>query len=148
VRLSVRSGLALLLAASVVACSAMIPVRVSGSLERPTASFGADPARPEQACVSGLTVHEMSHAMMRPVWAISAHGRDCRQLIQVVYGQAPKGFDTDVPAQGLKPGERYAVVGYGRTGMPFVRTPWQGGGDFIFEDGEWRAAPPPSAPGR
>ena len=47
-RLSVRSGLALLLAASVAACSAMIPVRISGSLEAPAATFGVDPAKPEE----------------------------------------------------------------------------------------------------
>lgn len=141
-RLSVRSGLALLLGASVVACSAMIPVRISGSLEGPAATFGLDPAKPEKACLGGLAVHEMSNAMMRPVWSIEAQGRECRDLRQVVYGDAPEGFETTVAPAALKPGVRYAVVGYGLTGGPLSRVPWRGGGDFIFEDGQWRSAPP------
>jgi hypothetical protein len=136
-----QAGLVLLLAASVAACSAMIPVRISGSLEQPTATFGVDPAKPEKACVSGLAVHEMSNAMMRPVWAVSAVGPKCRKLRQVIYGQTLAGFDTDVPAAALKPGVRYAVVGYGLTGG-LSRVPWRGGGDFVFEDGRWLPAPP------
>ena len=67
-RLRVWSGLALLLAASVAACSAMIPVRISGSLEAPAATFGVYPEKPEKACLGGLSVHELSNSMMRPVW--------------------------------------------------------------------------------
>lgn len=133
-------GLVLLSAASVAACSAMIQVHISGGLEQPVATFGVDPANPEKACVGGLAVHETSNAMMRPVWTISARGRDCRALKQVVYGQAPEGFGTDVPAAPLKPGVRYVVVGYGLTGG-LSRVPWRGGGDFIFEKGQWRPAP-------
>lgn len=118
----------------------MIPVRIGGALEQPVATFGLDPARPQRACVGGLAVHELSDAMMRPVWTISARGRDCRPLNQVVYGQAPDGFDTEVPAQALKPNVRYAVVGHGWTNWP-ASTPWRGGGDFIFRDGQWRPAP-------
>lgn len=125
----------------------MIPVHISGALAQPTATFGLDPARPEKACVGGLAVHEKSDAMMRPVWTISARGRECRTLKQVVYGQAPDGFDTDVPAAALKSGVRYTLVGYGLTGGPLARTPWRGGGDFIFEEGQWRPAPP-FIPGR
>lgn len=139
-RLSVRSGLALLLSTSVAACSAMIPVRVSGSLEAPAATFGVDPAKPEKACLGGLAVHEMSNAMMRPVWSIEARGRDCRALRQVVYGETPEGFATTVSPVPLKPGVRYAVVGYGLTGGPLSRVPWRGGGDFMFEDGQWRSS--------
>lgn len=117
----------------------MIPVRISGSLERPIATFGLDPAKSE-ACVGGLAVYELSDAMMRPVWTISATGRECRKLTQVVFGRVPKGFDTDVPAAALKPGVRYAVVGYGLTGG-LSRVPWRGGGDFVFENGLWRPAP-------
>jgi len=147
VRLRVRSGLALLLAASVAACSAMIPVRISGSLEQPMASFGVDPAKPEKACLGGLAVHELSNAMMRPVWSIEARGRECRGLRQIVYGEAPEGFATTVSPVPLKPGVRYAVVGYGLTGGPLSRVPWRGGDEFIFEDGQWRSAPP-FVPGR
>src|SRR5690606_14886050 len=111
-----RFGLVLLVTASVAACSAMIPVRISGSLERPIATFGVDPAKPEKACLGGLAVYELSDAMMRPIWTISATGRECRKLTQVVFGRAPEGFDTDVPAAALKPGVRYAVVGYGLIG--------------------------------
>ena len=146
-RLRVRSGLALLLAASVAACSAMIPVRISGSLEQPMASFGVDPAKPEKACLGGLVVHELSNAMMRPVWSIEARGRECRGLRQIVYGEAPEGFATTVSPVPLKPGVRYAVVGYGLTGGPLSRVPWRGGDEFIFEDGQWRSAPP-FVPGR
>ena len=146
-RLRVRSGLALLLAASVAACSAMIPVRISGSLEQPMASFGVDPAKPEKACLGGLAVHELSNAMMRPVWSIEARGRECRGLRQIVYGEAPEGFATTVSPVPLKPGVRYAVVGYGLTGGPLSRVPWRGGDEFIFEDGQWRSAPP-FVPGR
>ncbi|MFK4057603.1 hypothetical protein [Brevundimonas sp. NPDC046655] len=130
-----------MLTASVAACSAMIPVRISGSLEQPMATFGVDPVRPERVCVSSLAVHETSNAMMRPVWTVSARGRDCRKLTQVVYGQAPKGFVADGPAQALKPGVRYLVVGHGRTSWS-AAVPWNGGEDFIFEDGQWRPAPP------
>ena len=146
-RLIIRSGLALLLAASVVACSAMIPVRISGSLERPTASFGVDPAKPEKACLGGLAVHELSNAMMRPIWSIEARGRECRGLRQIVYGEAPEGFATTVSPVPLKPGVRYAVVGYGLTGGLLSRVPWRGGDDFVFENGQWRPAPP-FVPGR
>ncbi len=146
-RLRVRSGLALLLAASAAACSAMIPVRISGSLEQPMASFGVDPAKPEKACLGGLAVHELSNAMMRPVWSIEARGRECRGLRQIVYGEAPEGFATTVSPAPLKPGVRYAVVGYGLTGGPLSRVPWRGGDDFIFENGQWRLAPP-FVPGR
>lgn len=118
----------------------MIPVRISGSLERPTASFGLDPTRPEKACLGGLAVHELSNAMMRPVWSIEARGRECRDLRQVVYGETPEGFETTVEAIPLKSGVRYAVVGYGLTGGPLSRVPWRGGDDFIFEKGQWRPA--------
>lgn len=138
--LSIRSGLALLLAASVAACSAMIPVRISGSLEAPAATFGIDPAKPEKACLGGLAVHELSNAMMRPVWSIEARGRDCRGLRRVVYGETPEGFATTVSPVQLKPGVRYAFIGYGLTGGPLSRVPWRGGADFVFEDGQWRSA--------
>ena len=126
--------------ASVAACSAMIPVHVSGSLEAPAATFGVDPAKPEKACLGGLAVHELSNAMMRPVWSIEARGRNCRALRQVAYGEAPEGFATTVSPVPLKPGVRYAVVGYGLTGGLLSRVPWRGGGDFVFEDGQWRSA--------
>ena len=125
----------------------MIPVRISGSLEQPMASFGVDPAKPEKACLGGLVVHELSNAMMRPVWSIEARGRECRGLRQIVYGEAPEGFATTVSPVPLKPGVRYAVVGYGLTGGPLSRVPWRGGDEFIFEDGQWRSAPP-FVPGR
>ena len=118
----------------------MIPVHISGSLAQLTASFGLDPTRPEKACLGGLAVHELSNAMMRPVWSIEARGRECRDLRQVVYGETPEGFETTVAPIPLKPGVRYAVVGYGLTGGPLSRVPWRGGGDFIFEDGQWRPA--------
>lgn len=120
----------------------MIPVRISGSLEQPMASFGVDPAKPEKACLGGLAVHELSNAMMRPVWSIEARGRECRDLRRVVYGEAPEGFSTTVQAAPLKPGVRYAVVGYGLTGGPLSHVPWRGGDDFVFENGQWRPAPP------
>lgn len=125
----------------------MIPVHIGGGLEQPTAIFGLDPARPEKVCVGGLTMHEKSDDVGRPVWIIGARGRECRSLKQVVYGHAPDGFDTVVPAAVLKSGVRYTVVGYGLTGGPLARTPWHGGGDFVFEDGQWRPAPP-FMPGR
>lgn len=125
----------------------MIPVRISGSLEQPMASFGVDPAKPEKACLGGLAVLELSDAMMRPVWSIEARGRECRDLRQVVYGEAPEGFETTVAPAALKPGVRYAVVGYGLTGGPLSRVPWRGGDDFVFEKGQWRPAPP-FVPGR
>ena len=124
----------------------MIPMRISGSLDQPTATFGVEPTRLEKACVSSLAVHEMSNAMMRPVWTVSARGRDCRKLTRIVYGQTPAGFDADVPAQALKPGVRYSVVGHGWTSWP-AAVPWIGGDDFVFEDGQWRLAPP-FTPGR
>lgn len=112
-----RAGAALAAAAAVLAaCSAMIPVRISGSLEQPIATFGLDPAKPEKACLGGIAVHELSNAMMRPIWSIEARGRNCRSLRQVVYGQTPGGFETTVEPTPLQPGVRYAVVGYGLTG--------------------------------
>ena len=125
----------------------MIPVNISGDLQRPTASFGPDPTHPQKACLGGLAVHELSNAMMRPVWSIEARGRNCRALRQVAYGEAPEGFATTLQATPLKPGVRYAVVGYGLTGGPLSRVPWRGGDEFIFEDGQWRSAPP-FVPGR
>jgi len=84
-----RAGAALAAAAAVLAaCSAMIPVRISGSLEQPIATFGLDPAQPEKACLGGIAVHERSNAMMQPVWSIEARGRNCRGLRQVVYSLA------------------------------------------------------------
>lgn len=124
--------------AALAACSAMIPVNISGGLERPTATFGVDPAKPEMACLGGLAMHELSNAMMRPVWSIEARGRDCRGLRQVVYGQAPEGFETMVEPAPLKPGVRYAVVGYGMTGGPLSRVPWRGGDEVVFENDRWR----------
>ena len=121
----------------------MIPVNISGDLQRPTASFGPDPTHPQKACLGGLAVHELSNAMMRPVWSIEARGRECRGLRQIVYGEAPDGFETTVEALPLKPGVRYAVVGYGVSGGPLSRVPWRGGGDFVFEDGQWRSAEGP-----
>lgn len=129
-------------AAALAACSAMIPVNISGDLEQPIATFGVDPARPEKACLGGLAVHERSNAMMRPVWSIEARGRDCRGVRQVVYGQAPEGFETTVEAAPLKPGVRYAVVGYGLTGGPLSRVPWRGGDEVMFEGGRWRLVLP------
>ncbi len=120
------------------ACSAMIPVRISGSLEQPIATFGLDPAKPEKACLGGIAVHERSNAMMRPIWSIEARGRNCRSLRQVVYGQTPDGFDATVEAAPLKPGVRYSVFGYGRTGGPLGRLPWRGGDEVVFESGQWR----------
>ncbi|MNE15949.1 hypothetical protein D3C87_1325180 [compost metagenome] len=79
--------------------------------------------------------------MMRPVWSIEARGRDCRGLRQVVYGEPPEGFETTVEAAALKSGVRYAIVDYGLT-RGLGRVPWRGGGDFIFEDGQWRVVPP------
>ncbi|MFY0398220.1 MULTISPECIES: hypothetical protein [Brevundimonas] len=135
-----RAGAALAAAAAVLAaCSAMIPVRISGSLEQPIATFGLDPAKPEKACLGGIAVHERSNAMMRPVWSIEARGRNCRGLRQVVYGQTPEGFETTVEPTPLQPGVRYAVVGYGLTGGPLSRVPWRGGGEeVLFEHGRWR----------
>ncbi len=135
-----RLSFVLLLTASVAACSAMIPVRISGSLEQPTATFGVDPAKPAKACLGGLAMHEISNAMMRPVWSIEARGRDCRALRQVVYGETPEGFATTVQAAPLKSGVRYAVVGSGLTGGPLSRVPWGGGADFVFDEGQWRSA--------
>ncbi len=117
----------------------MVPVRISGSLEAPAATFGVDPAKPEKACLGGLAVHEISNAMMRPVWAIEARDRYCRALRQVVFGETPEGFEATVQETPLKPGVRYAVVSYGLTGGPLSRVPWRGGDDFVFEDGQWRS---------
>ncbi|WP_046653287.1 hypothetical protein [Brevundimonas diminuta] len=129
-------------AVALAACSAMIPVNISGGLERPVATFGADPTKPEKACLGGIAVHERSNAMMRPVWSIEARGRDCRGLRQVVYGETPEGFETTVEAAPLKPGVRYAIVGYGLTGGPLSRVPWRGGDEVVFENGRWRPVTP------
>lgn len=143
-----RVGAALATGAGVLAaCSAMIPVNISGGLERPVATFGVDPAKPQKACLGGIAVHERSNAMMRSVWAIEARGRDCRALRQVVYGETPEGFETTVEAAPLKPGARYAIVGYGLTGGPLSRVPWRGGGEVIFIGGQWRSAGEPSSAG-
>ncbi|WP_449252779.1 hypothetical protein [Brevundimonas naejangsanensis] len=135
-----RAGAALAAAAAVLAaCSAMIPVRISGSLEQPIATFGLDPAKPEKACLGGIAVHELSNSLMRPIWSIEARGRNCRSLRQVVYGQTPEGFETTVEPTPLQPSVRYAVVGYGLTGGPMSRVPWRGGGEeVLFEHGRWR----------
>jgi len=135
-------------AAMLAACSAMIPVHISGGLERPIATFGLDPAKPEKACLGGIAVHELSNAMMRPIWSIEARGRNCRGLRQVVYGQAPDGFETTMDPSPLKPGVRYAVVGYGLTGGPLSRVPWRGGGEVIFVSGQWRSAGGSSSAGQ
>lgn len=117
----------------------MIPVTISGSLDQPTATFGVDPTASAKACLSGLEVQEVSD-VARAVWSISATQRECRPLRRVVFGQAPEGFAAVVPAAGLKPGVRYTVVAHGWTGWP-AAVPWRGGGDFVFENGQWRAAP-------
>lgn len=144
-----RVGVALAtVAAMLAACSAMIPVHISGGLERPIATFGADPAKPEKACLGGIAVHELSNAMMRPIWSIEARGSNCRGLKQVVYGQAPDGFETTMPPSPLKPGVRYAVVGYGLTVGPLSRVPWRGGGEVVFISGQWRSAGGPSSAGQ
>jgi len=142
-RAVLRAGAALAAASAMLAaCSAMISVHVSGGLERPIATFGADPAKPETACLGGIAVHELSNAMMRPIWSIEARGRNCRGVRHVVYGQTPEGFETTVEAAPLKPGVRYAVVGYGLTGGPLSRVPWRGGDEVMFEGGRWRLVPP------
>lgn len=122
------------------ACSAMIGVQISGSLEQPIARFGNDPAKPEKACVDALAVQEMTHTRMAPVWSVQVAGSKCRRLEQVHYGQAPQGFETTVAASPLRAGVRYYVFASGRTGGPLSRVPWRGGGEYIFENGEWRPA--------
>ncbi|MEG1453341.1 MAG: hypothetical protein RSC22_11165 [Brevundimonas sp.] len=62
------------------ACSAMIGVHIGGSLEQPVARFGNDVAKPEKACVDALTVQEMTHTRMAPVWSVQAAGGKCRRL--------------------------------------------------------------------
>lgn len=138
-----RVGAALAaVAAALAACSAMIPVNISGGLEQPMATFGADPAKPERACLGGIAVHELSNAMMRLVWSIEARGRDCRGVRRVAYGEALEGFETTVAPAPLKPGVRYVVVGHGLTGGPLGRAAWRGGGEVMFENGQWRPVTP------
>lgn len=124
------------------ACSAMIGVHIGGSLEQPMARFGNDVAKPEKVCVDALSVQDVSHSRMAPVWSIQAEGGRCRRLEQVIYGQAPKGFATAVAAMPLRAGIRYYVRASGQTGGPLTRVPWMGGGDYIFEDGAWSPVDP------
>lgn len=128
--------------ALLVGCSAMIGVHISGSLEQPVARFGNDPLKTERACVDTISVQEMTNARMAPVWSASTGEGRCRGLEQVVYGQAPKGFETTVEAVPLRAGVRYYVSASGRTGSVLMRVPWRGGGEYIFENGTWRPAGP------
>lgn len=124
------------------ACSAMIGIHISGELEQPVARFGSDPARPEKACLRSLTVHDANGADRPVVWAIEARGGRCIGLRQVVYGQAPNGFDTRTAAAALKPDTAYSVMGQGVTGGPLSRVPWMGSAEVVFEDGRWRSITP------
>lgn len=124
------------------ACSAMIGVHITGGLEQPVARFGSDPAKPEKACLRSLTVHEANGAGRSVVWAIEARGGRCIGLRQVVYGEAPNGFDTRTAATALKPDTAYSVVGQGVTGGTLSRVPWMGGAEVVFEDGGWRSITP------
>lgn len=124
------------------ACSAMIGIHISGGLEQPVARFGSDPAKPEKACLRSLTVHESGAGVWSVVWAIEARGGNCVGLRQVVYGQAPSGFDTQTAATPLKPDTVYSVMGRGVTGGPLSRVPSIGGADVVFEDGRWRSITP------
>lgn len=124
------------------ACSAMIGVHIGGSLEQPMARFGNDVAKPEKVCVDALSVQDVSHSRMAPVWSIQAEGGRCRRLEQVIYGQAPKGFETIVPASPLRAGVRYYVSASGAQRGVMRGVPWMGGGDYIFENGEWHPADP------
>lgn len=127
------------------ACSAMIGIHISGGLEQPVARFGSDPARPEKACLRSLSVQEANGADRPVVWAIEARGGRCIGLRQVVYGQAPDGFDTRTAATALKADTAYFVMGQGLTGGPLSRVPWMGGADVVFEDGRWRSIRPQRA---
>ena len=117
----------------------MIPVSLSGGLAQPTAVFGADVSKPERACVSSLNIYDPSDKT-QSVWAIRHRGDGCANLRQITYGVAPRWFETTTSPKPLKAGVRYQVMGSGLTGGMFSRVPWRGGGDFIFEDGQWRAA--------
>lgn len=139
-----RIGLALGAAAlALTACSARVGVHISGDLDRPVARFGSDPDRPEKACLRSLSVHHATSAGQTagrpPLWAIEARGGRCIGLRQVVYGEAPKGFDTLAPAAALQPDTAYSVIGRGVTGGPLSRVPWLGGAEIVFAAGRWRA---------
>ncbi len=135
-----------LLAVLPAACSAMIPVSLTGGLAQPVAVFGVDASKPEKACVIQLDIHDPSDRT-QIVWAIRHRGEGCASLRRITYGVAPRGFDTTAEPQPLKPGVRYYVWASGVTGGMFARAPWRGGGEFIFEDGQWRTVKftPPGA---
>jgi len=134
--LRARLGVALL-AVLPAGCSAMIPVSLTGSLAQPVAVFGVDASKPEKACVSSLDIHDPSDRT-QVVWAIRRNGEGCINLRQITYGVAPRGFDTTAEPQPLKSGVRYYVWAGGVTGGVLARVPWRGGGEFLFEDGQWR----------
>ncbi|HLL31511.1 MAG TPA: hypothetical protein VK403_10985 [Allosphingosinicella sp.] len=78
---------------------------------------GGDGHFSPKACVRSLAVKEAG----RTIWQIenprNGWEGDCRQDFPVVYGRAPEGFATVVPAEPLRPGVAYTINGSGVAGL-------------------------------
>lgn len=55
---------------------------------------------------------------LRPVWGFRSPGTgECRRLFPLLYGRAPEGAETSVPASRLEPGRLYLFVGDATAGV-------------------------------
>lgn len=139
-RLSVPRHPVWLFAVTVLAaCSAMVPVHVAGTLERPVATFGLRADQPERACVEHLGVAR-SHD--QPIWSIDAK-RGCRTVRQLAYGEVPDGFVQSVQAAPLQADQTYLIRASGRSKFALSAVPWTWAGYYRFENGQWKAVVQP-----
>ena len=121
--------------AGLAACSAMVPVHVGGTLERPVATFGLRADQPERACVERLSV---SGSDDQPIWSIDAK-RGCRTVQQLAYDDVPDGFVQAGQAAPLHADQIYLVRASGRSKSVLSAAPWNWAGFYRFENGQWTA---------
>jgi hypothetical protein len=114
IRRAVRLTFLLLAVAPLASCQYSFRVKAvrEGDLYVLRADGGDGHFSPE-ACIGSLAVKEAG----RTIWQIenSRNGWDgnCGVDFPIVYGRAPEGFETLVPAEPLRPGAAYTISGGG-----------------------------------
>lgn len=140
-RIFICGGVAVL-CLGVGACSTIMDIAVSGSLDSPVITFSEPGGRPKRVCIDSMSVYEAdAPAPRNPVWRIGDVETDCVEVVSVPYGRAPGRLPVHAGPVPLKADTEYEFSGSGWTRrMPNV--PWYGGGPgarVIFRDGAWRA---------
>ncbi len=123
-------------------CSAMVPVHIGGTGDRPVATFGVRADRPERACVEAFTVTREAGETSETLWSVEARRGGCRNVSQIAYAEVPSGFVAQGAAVPLRAGEVYTVRAFGRSRSALSAAPWRWAGEYIFENGQWRGVTP------